>query len=74
MEVNNPSLEIKDFKAEGVVEILYSHIITLDLRVKSLENKCDFYDTTLKEIIKRIEENKGFVCEHVTVLGNKNGL
>lgn len=72
---DNPSLEIKDFKAEGVVEILYSHIVTLELRVKSLEDRCEIYEDALKKVIKSIQENTGLVCEHVKLdIGNQNGI
>lgn len=72
---NNLSLEIKDFKAEGVLEILYSHTVMLELRVKSLEGKIELYENTLKQLIKSIQENKGFVCEHINLgIGDQNGI
>jgi len=75
MNINNPSLEIKNFKAEGVIEILYSHIVTLELRVKALEERNNIYESTLKQVIQSIQENKGFVCEHVNLgIGNQNGI
>jgi hypothetical protein len=66
-------IEIKDFKAEGVVETMYSYLITLQLRVASLEERCTQYENYLKELNKNVQANQGFVCVH-NLPGLDNGI
>lgn len=57
-------IEIKDFNAEGTVETLYAHLVTLELRVRALEERCNQYENYLKELNKNVQANQGFVCVH----------
>jgi hypothetical protein len=66
-------MEIKDFKADGVVEILYSELVTLNLRVQALEERCSQYEGYLKQLNDNVQRNQGFVCVHglPETIGNK---